>query len=193
MFGRGPELAYVEFAPGRAELDAAALDKLRVVAKVLDSRPGLKLEMSGHVGVDADREGLRRLLFERKVKSQKLKALARRHMSVGEPVDQLVVAPDEYERYLRAAYDDEKFPKPRNAIGLVKKLPAGEMEKLMLTHIIVPDEELRLLAQRRAEAARDMLVKARIAPVRLFVREPKTLAAPPLDRARATRVDFTIR
>ncbi|MCK7492894.1 MAG: hypothetical protein MZW92_16290 [Comamonadaceae bacterium] len=41
---------------------------------------------------------------------------------------------EEYAKYLERAYKQEKFPKPRNAIGLAKDLPPEEMEKLMLTH-----------------------------------------------------------
>ncbi|HEX8953321.1 MAG TPA: DUF748 domain-containing protein, partial [Polyangia bacterium] len=193
LFGRGPELSYLEFAAGRDAVDAVMADKLKVLDKVLRSRPALKLEITGHVGRDADAEGLRRVLFERKVKAQKVKALAKQGTDVPESVDDVKVAPEEYERYLRLAYKDEKFPKPRNAIGMVKDLPVAEVEKLMLTHISVDDGDLRLLAHRRAEAARLKLLGSGIAPERIFVVEPKELVAPKKDKARDTRVDFAIR
>ena len=192
LFGRGPELSYLEFGAGRDDVDAAMADKLKVLAKVLTSRPGLKLEVTGHVGLDADREGLRRLLFERKVKAQKVKALAKQGVSAGESVDDAKLAADEYARYLALAYNEEKFPKPRNAIGLIKDLPVGEMEKLMLTHIAVSDDDLRLWP-RRAEAARLKVVGAGIASERIFVLEPKELAAAKKDKARDSRVYFSLR
>ena len=112
---------------------------------------------------------------------------------MADAVDDVKVAPEEYERYLRLAYKDEKFPKPRNAIGLVKELPAAEMEKLMLTHITVDGDDLRQLAKRRAEAARQKLVGGGIAAGRIFVVEPTELAAQKKEQARDTRVDFSIR
>src|SRR5262245_49815936 len=45
----GEELAYVEFAPGSAALDAGGAQKLGVLAKAIDQRPGLKLDVSGRV------------------------------------------------------------------------------------------------------------------------------------------------
>ena len=120
LFGRGPELSYLEFGAGHDDVDAAMADKLKVLVKVLTSRPALKLEVTGHVGPDADREGLRRVAFDRKVKAQKVKTLAKQGTAVSESGDDVKFAPDEYERYLRLAYKEEKFPKPRNAIGLVE-------------------------------------------------------------------------
>ena len=67
-------------------------------------------------------------------------------MKKGSPaahLDEIVVAPEEYEKYLTLAYRAEPFPKPSNFIGMVKSLPVPEMEKLMLTHIKAGDEELR--------------------------------------------------
>ena len=42
------------------------------------------------------------------------------------------IEPAEYAKYLKLAYKEEKFPKPRNVIGMAKDLPVPEMEKLML-------------------------------------------------------------
>jgi uncharacterized protein involved in outer membrane biogenesis len=43
----GEELAYLEFAPGSAALDANAEGKLKTLSKALYERPGLKLEVRG--------------------------------------------------------------------------------------------------------------------------------------------------
>ena len=68
------------------------------------------------------------------------------------------VEPAEYPKYLARAYKVEKFPKPRNIIGMAKDLPVPEMEKLMLTHLQVTDDDLRQLAVERASHVRDRLV-----------------------------------
>ena len=48
-FGGGEELAYLEFDPGSAKLDAADETKLKSIAKALTERPGLKLDVAGRV------------------------------------------------------------------------------------------------------------------------------------------------
>ena len=53
--GAGEELAYVEFAPGSSTLDAAGAQKLGVLAKALNQRPALKLEVCGRVDLERDR------------------------------------------------------------------------------------------------------------------------------------------
>ncbi len=74
------------------------------------------------------------------------------------------------------AYDAEKFPKPKNIIGLSKSLPETEMEKLMLTNTPVKDEDLRTLANRRAASAKEEILKSgKVTPDRVFVVEPKSL------------------
>jgi len=58
--GGGAELAYVEFEPGSATLDADGIDKLRTLTKLLNERPNLKLDVMGRVEPAADREALER-------------------------------------------------------------------------------------------------------------------------------------
>lgn len=57
------------------------------------------------------------------------------------PVDDVKINPAEYPKYLKSAYKEEKFPKPSNIIGMAKDLPVAEMEKLMLTHLEVKDDD----------------------------------------------------
>ena len=109
------------------------------------------------------------------------------------PVDEITVAPEEYEKYLTMAYRAEPFPKPRNFIGLVKSLPLPEMEKLMLTHIKVGDEELRQLAGRRANTVKDALLKSgKIDAARVFIVEPKGLTPEKKEKVKDSRVEFKI-
>jgi len=66
------------------------------------------------------------------------------------------------------------------------------MEKLMLTHIEVGEQQLRDLAARRANTVRDALAKAGVAPDRLFIVEPKTLAPEKKENLANSRVEFKI-
>jgi len=126
------------------------------------------------------------------VKAQKLNELVKKG-APAVPVDEISVAPDEYERYLTLAYRAEKFPKPRNFIGMVKGLPVPEMEKLMLTHIEAGDEELRQLASQRANAVKEAILQSgKVAAERLFIVEPKSLTPEKKDRVKDSRVEFKI-
>ncbi len=191
--GKGEELSTVDFADGRDTLDEAATRKLDALAKALLDRPALRLEATGRFSGEADLEGLRRLLFERKVKVRKLAALAKKG-EAPENVDDVVLGEEEYERWLKRAYRKEKFPKPRNALGLARDLPASEMEKLMLAHTPVTPEDLRRLASARATAVKEYLVTAGgVDASRILVLEPGSDPAEPRENARASRVDFSLK
>ena len=191
-FGGGEEMQYVEFDAGLASIPADGLKKVDALATALSEKPSLKLDITGFVSPEADREGLKQYFLQRKVKAQKLNDLVKKG-SPAVPVDEIVVAPEEYEKYLTMAYRAEPFPKPRNFIGLVKSLPVPEMEKLMLTHIKVGDEELRQLAARRANTVKDALLKSgKIDAARVFIVEPKGLTPEKKEKVKDSRVEFKI-
>jgi hypothetical protein len=189
--GGGEELAYVEFAPGSAALEGEGEKKLDLLAKALDARPGLKLEVSGRVDPGPDRDALKRAAVERGIKAAKLKDAGAK---AGTSIDEVTVAPAEREKYLTAAYKDAKFDRPRNAIGLLKDLPPAEMEQLMLANAPVRDDDLRQLANARAQAAKSWLVESgKIDAERVFIVSPKTGVEGIKDQGRPTRVDFSLK
>jgi len=191
--GGGQELSSVDFAEGRDTPDEAAKKKLDALAKALDSRPALKLEATGRFSGEKDREGLKRLRLDRKVKAQKLADLTKKGEAPAS-VDDVAVGENEYEAWLKKAYGKEKFPKPRNVFGIAKDLPATEMENLMLASLVVTDDDLRQLALSRANAVKDYLTgPGKIEAARVFVLEPGEKPAEPTDKARASRVDFSLR
>ncbi len=191
-FGGGEEMQYLEFDSGRATIPEAGVKKIDTLVTALSEKPGLKLEIAGYVSPDEDREGLKQWLMQRKVKAQKLTDLAKQGKAAV-PVDDITVAPEEYEKYLTLAYRAEPFPKPRNFIGMVKSLPVPEMEKLMLTNIEVGEEELRQLAAQRANTVKETILKSgKIEAERLFIVEPKGLTPEKKDKVKDSRVDFRI-
>lgn len=193
LFGGGQELSYVEFDAGTFKLNEQGLKKIDTLIKALHDRPSLKLDIEGHVDTDADREGLKQYMFNRKVRIQKLKEMARRGEEAPSP-DDIKIDPAEYEKYLRAAYKEEKFPKPRNIIGIAKTLPVPEMEKLMLTHTEVKEDDLRHLASQRALAIKDLLLKSSLVEQeRIFLVEPKTLQPEKKENVKDSRVDFRLK
>lgn len=193
LFGGGEELSYIEFDPGLSVPPAAGAGKIANLAKALNERPALKLEIEGHVDLERDKEALRQLSFRRKVAAQKAKDIARRRE--GAPaIDNVRIEPAEYPKYLARAYKEGKFPKPRNILGMARDLPVPEMEKLLLTHTLVTDDDLRRLALLRASGVRDrLLLEGKVEPGRAFLVEPESLAPERKEKLRDSRVDFRIR
>jgi len=173
LFGGGEELSHVDFAPGYAALTPESQKRLENLAKALDDRPALTLEVAGGVDPEKDREGLRHAWMERQVKARKLAQMVRGRKEAGS-VDDVVVSPQEYPDLLAQAYKRANFPKPRNFIGLQKSLPQAEMEKLMLANAPVSDDDLRDLANRRAGAVADWLrAGGKIEAGRVFLLPPR--------------------
>ncbi|MDD5167334.1 MAG: DUF748 domain-containing protein, partial [Syntrophales bacterium] len=193
LFGGGEELSYVEFDYGRAEIADAGLKKIETLVKALYERPSLKLDIEGHADLERDREGLKTAALERKVKSVKLNDMIKKGLPVV-PVDSIRIDPQEYEKYLTQAYLAEPFPKPRTVIGLVKTLPVAEMEKLILTHAVIKEGDLKLLADRRAQAVNNAILKSgKVPPERVFIVEPKSLAPEKKDKVKDSRIDFRLK
>jgi uncharacterized protein involved in outer membrane biogenesis len=193
LFGGGEELAFLEFDPGSAMLDADDEAKLKTLAKALDERPALKLDVSGRIQPDADRDALKRTALDRQVKAAKLKDSGRKAADDAS-LDEVTIEPNEYEKYLTAAYRAAKFERPRNAIGMLKDLPVPEMEQLMLANAQVTEDDLRLLANARAQAAKGWLVETgKIPAERVFVVAPKSGAEGIKDKGKPTRVDFALK
>jgi hypothetical protein len=190
--GGGEQLSYLEFPPGAAAVPDPGMTKIDQLAKALRDRPGIRLEVEGHVDVKSDREALRERMFHRKLAALKAEDLA----NAGQPVpalDNVRIEPQEYERYLARAYRQEKFPKPRTFLGTEKALPVAEMEKLILANIRVTDDDLRSLAEERARSVRDLLVaKESVSPGRVFLVTPKSLAPEKKENLKDSRVDFRI-
>jgi hypothetical protein len=189
MFGGGEELSNVEFAAGRSGFDAAATKKLENLAKALVERNSLKLEVTGRADPETDREGVKRVAIERAMKTEKLKDLKKG--GEGKSIEEIEIASDEYKTYLTRAYKEARFPKPRNVVGLQKDLPVEEMEKLMLANLPASDEDIKTLANRRAEAVQSWLVEqGKVPPERVFLLPPKVEHD---DRGKGGRADFSLR
>jgi len=192
--GGGEQLAYIEFAPGHAELSPDAETKLRSLAKALADRPALKLDAAGRAVTETDRDGLKRIALDRAMRVQKQKTLAGQGGSAPS-IDALNIDAAEYAKLLEAVYRDASLPnKPRNAIGMTKDIPAAEMEALLLASYPADEDALRALANRRALAVKDWFVgPGGIASERVFVVAAKLGASDITDKGAQTRVDFALR
>jgi len=165
--GGDEDFSSIVFDSGLATLSPSAGEKLEKLSQALTDRPGLKLEISGFVDQEKDPEGYRKEYLRQQLLAAKQTTLKKQ--GVESPTEeQLEIAPDEYSTYLSQVYKEATFPRPRNVVGMLKKLPDSEMEKLLLSNVIVGENELHELAKQRAMSARDALttnneeLKARI-------------------------------
>ncbi len=90
--GGGEELSYQDFAPGSSTLSPAGEKKLDSLAKALNARPALELEITGSVMPDADRAGLRRAALDREIRTRIWQQLRDSERATNS-ADQLVLAP----------------------------------------------------------------------------------------------------
>ena len=132
------------------------------------------------------------MTVENQVKAQKVKETGKGAAAI--PLDEIKVEPSEYPKYLTAAYKDASFAKPRNVIGIARDLPVPEMETLMLANAQATEEDLRQLANRRAQAAKDWLVaKGGVPADRVFLVAPKVGTEGIKDKGKPERVDFSLK
>ncbi len=193
MFG-GENPDQLEFEPGSSRLTSATTEKIDALREVLYDRPALKLEISGYADPDSDTPAYADLLFERKLKAQKALRLADAGQDAA-PLDAIVIAPEEYEKYLQAAYEAETFAKPENFLGGEKTLPPAEAEALIRQHIEVDRNALEELAYARALQVKDYLLDSgKVGAERVFLVKPTDALAPEaLDGIAPGRVELGLK
>ncbi|WP_194725703.1 DUF748 domain-containing protein [Noviherbaspirillum malthae] len=190
LFGGGAELSSIDYEPGRASIPSAGEAKLQSLAKALSERPNLRLDIGGQVDPDADREGLKRTYLERRVRSLKLRDAGVRAGSA--EAAGITVRPEEYADLVTRVYRDEKFPKPRNVLGLSKNIPVGEMEKLIIANAEVDEDDLISLGNQRAQNTKAWLQdKGHVSPERLFIVAPRIGKSD--NNPSGSRVEFALR
>lgn len=194
--GGSGDLSSIDFDYGRATISQPAQQRLESLAKALIDRPTLKLEIEGRVDSAQDREGLKHARINRKVRALKREDALSKGVDSA-TADALEVTAEEYPALLERVYRAEKFPKPRNVVGLVKTLPVAEMEKLMVTNSVINDDDLRNLGDRRAKRVRDWLVGHEIPAERIFLLPPKVEdtdgKSEKADKERVSRANFSLK
>ncbi|MDR1935445.1 MAG: DUF748 domain-containing protein [Candidatus Accumulibacter sp.] len=182
MFG-GEELSSVDFDPGRAALTPEAVRRLESLSKALLERPTLKFEIEAWADPGQDTEGLKRARLERKLRAMKREDREEKEEkeekseesdASARPVE---ITQEEYPALLERVYRAEDFPKPRNVLGMVQSQPVEEMEKRLLDHSTVGEDDLKNLADRRAKAVRDWLIAHGVAAERIFLLPSKARVA----------------
>jgi len=193
LTGGGEELSFIEFDYGNALVTDESRKKITTIGKALYERPALKLDIEGYVDPVNDKAGFKKDELNRRIKAHKLKEILSKG---GEQIalEQIQLTPQEYEKYLKKTYDAGKFTKPRNFVGIAKKIPAEDMEKLLLNSIEVTDSDLRQLAERRAQNVRELLLQSgNVDASRIFIVESKTLSPEKKEKVKDSRVNFKLK
>lgn len=77
---------------------------------------------------------------------------------------------------------------------MAKDIPAPEMEKLMLTHIVITDGDLRSLASQRAMNVKEAILKSgQVEPEKIFILEPKSLTPEKKEKINDSCVEFKLK
>jgi uncharacterized protein involved in outer membrane biogenesis len=190
LFG-GEELRVAEFAPGSSAILPETGKRLASLAQALYDRPALTLEIKGYASQDQDHEALVRQRY-----AQLLLAGDEGELAGAEKGVERVAAmtPEEVEKRLARAYQQADFPKPRNIVGLTKRLPPEEMKKLLLSHIEVSGDDLLLLADERAQVVTAYLAASgKVEPQRCSRLEPGVEPTKGEGKLTGSRVDFSLR
>lgn len=191
-FGGGEELSYVEFAPGSAALTEDTLQRIETLTKALADRPALKMDLSGRADPKTDLDGLRQDWVDAQIRLAKARDVAPRGKKPN-PAG-VEVSGAERAKYLEEVYDDTDIKdKPRNFIGMAKSVPPEQMEEMLRSVAPVGDEQLRQLADARAQAVYEKLQAQEGLADRVFIVASQLDADGIKDEGLPSRVDFSLK
>ena len=104
--GGGEELSYQDFAPGSAKLLPDERKKLDSLAKALNARPALELEITGSVIPDADRIGLQRAALDHEIRTRLWQQLRDADRATNS-ADQLVLSPADRAAWVKKLFRED--------------------------------------------------------------------------------------
>ena len=191
-FGGGEELSYVEFAPGSAVLTEDTVQRIDTLTKALADRPALKMDISGRADPKIDMEGLRQAWVDGRIRAAKAADVAPRGKKPNPAGVDVTAA--ERAKYLEEVYDDTDIEdKPRNFIGMAKSVPAAQMEEMLRAAAPVGEDQLRQLADARAQAVYEKLQAQEGLADRVFIVAPQLDTDGIKDEGQPSRVDFSLK
>ena len=181
MFGGGEHVNIVAFDPGSAELDKNAQDQLGSIAKGLQARPALKLDVPIVYSAALDRPQMAAQKLRAQLATQVQNSRAgRRHPDTA--VETALADPEQHFHLLVAQFKqdmgkDAALPPTAVAAQDARRGesppydPAiNDLNAALIDRIQVPDADLDALGKDRAKAIQDALVSdGKIDPARVFI------------------------
>ena len=177
LFGGGPDLQFVDFQPGAADLDSAAADKIRAMVKALNERPQLKIEVPIAWVSELDRPTLVEARFLTQVREAQSGKGGRNKSPGAAPDFGQLDAPAKVELltqvYAKDVGGEPKFPQEISNLKTKPELAAAKADfltKALHEHIAVTDGDLTALGQQRAMAVQQaLLTGTELDPARVFL------------------------
>jgi hypothetical protein len=177
LFGGGPDLQFVDFQPGTAELDPAGAEKARSMVKALDARPQLKIEIPIAAVAELDRPRLVEEKFQAQIREIQAPTAARKKSpgpTIGfeqlDPAAQLDLLTQLYTKNFGT---EPKFPESIAAIKAKPEIAAAKIEFLsreLHQRIAISDSDLTALGQQRAmNLQQALLTGTQLDPERVFL------------------------
>jgi hypothetical protein len=175
LFGGGPDLQFIDFQPGVADLDPAAVQKAQTIVKALNERPQIKIEVPIATVKELDAPMLVEAQLQAHIQAmQSSGAVSRKSAAV--PFAQLEPAAqvDVLEKlYTKDVGGDLKYPDTVTAIKTKPELAAAKVDYLnhaLHDHVIVGEAELTALGQQRAmNLQQQLLTGTQIDAERVFL------------------------
>jgi hypothetical protein len=163
LFGGGPDLQFIDFQPGVADLDPAAVQKAQTIVKALNERPQIKIEVPIATVKELDSP----ILLDAQLQAHILAMQSSGGVpkkSAAVPFAQLEPAAqvDVLEKlYAKDVGGDLKYPDSVTAIKTKPELAAAKVDYLthaLRGHITVGEAELTALGQQRAMNLQQVLL-----------------------------------
>ena len=169
--GDEEDLQFIAFHPGNATVPDGELRKLEALAKGLEERPGLRLDITGTADPVLDRAAI----GTRKLKEQ-LIAMRQRERGQASPKSEELSSEDESrlvtELYEKQREQIEKAAPPQPTGAVPTPPTVKDMKQRLASTITVDEPELRALARQRAEQVRDQLIEVgKLAGERVFLQD----------------------
>ncbi len=180
LFGGGPDLQFIDFKPGAGELEAAGGDKMKTIAKAMNERPQLKIELP--IAAVPELDGPALVAVKIAAQLSEIQALKASRKGAGGPG----AAPPAFEQlsptakldvltqlYARDVGAQPKFPDSVTSGKAGADVVSAKIEFLtsgIREHVNVGDAELTALGQQRALALQQaLLADTQIDPGRVFL------------------------
>jgi uncharacterized protein involved in outer membrane biogenesis len=172
LAGGGEELSYLDFDAGVSTISQANAGKMDKLSKILFERPGLKLDVRGVATPDADRDALRAMLLENRLKAEKLNRMMKSGKSAV-PLEEIVLSEEERPVILETVFAESQIPMPVDDSGAPVERTPEVMETLLRAHTEVTADDYRQLANLRAFNAKTYLLEqGQVERERIFIVEP---------------------
>ncbi|HEY0745419.1 MAG TPA: DUF748 domain-containing protein [Steroidobacteraceae bacterium] len=177
LFGGGPDLQFIDFEPGAADLDPVANDKAQSMIKALNARPQLKIEIPIAVVNELDRPSLVEAKFQAQIHEVQGARAARKKSPAAAPAFEQL-DPEAQLEMLTQLYSKDFGAEPKfpDSVAAIKNKPDNVTAKIeflsreLHAHIAVSESDLTALGQQRAmNLQQALLTGTQIEPERVFL------------------------